>query len=138
MYRLNSNYATIVKQFIDKLLATRFIESIEEATWLSPVLVVPKKNGKLSIYIDFRKLNATTKKDPYPLPFTYIMLNTIVGYETYYFLNGHLRYHQIFIAPKDKHKTTFVIDWGAFIWKLMSFEMKNGPPTYERVITKAL
>jgi hypothetical protein len=64
-YRLNPNYATMVKQDINKLLAIGFIKSIEEATWLSPIVIVSKKNGKLTICIDFRKLNATTKKDPY-------------------------------------------------------------------------
>jgi len=49
-YRLNPNYAIIVKQDIDKLLTTGFIEFIEEATWYSPIVVVPKKNGKLRIY----------------------------------------------------------------------------------------
>jgi hypothetical protein len=114
-YRLNPNYVIVVKQDIDKLLATRFIEYIKEATWLSPTVIVPKKNGTLKIYIDFRKLNATTNKDPYPLPFTYEVLNTIVGYKTYFFLNGYLGYHQISIAPKDIYKTAFVTDWGPFI-----------------------
>jgi hypothetical protein len=54
----------------------------------------------------------------------------IARYETYSFLNGYLGYHQILITPKDRYKTTFVIDWGAFIWKLMSFGVKIGPPTY--------
>jgi hypothetical protein len=52
-YRLNPNYATTVKQDIDKLLIVGFIEYVEEATWLSPIVLVPKKNGKLKIYIDF-------------------------------------------------------------------------------------
>jgi hypothetical protein len=34
---------------------------------VSPIVVVPKKNGKLGIYVDFKKLNAMTKKDPLPL-----------------------------------------------------------------------
>jgi hypothetical protein len=62
----------------------------------------------LKICIDFKKLNVTTKKDPYPLPFTYEVLNTIARYESYSFLNGYSRYHQIFIAPKDRYKTAFV------------------------------
>jgi hypothetical protein len=70
------------------LLATGFIEFVEEATWLSPIVVGPKKNGKLKIYIDFRKLNIATKKDPYLIPFTYEKLNTIGGYEAYSFLDG--------------------------------------------------
>ncbi len=127
-----------MKQIIDKLLATRFIQFVEEATWLSPILIVPKKNGKLEICINFRKLNATTKKDPYPLLFTYEVLNTIAGYEAYSFLDGYSRYQQISIAPKDKYKGTFLIDLGAFIWKVMLFGVKNGPPTYQKIITKAL
>ncbi len=80
-YKLNPNYATTIKQYIDKLLLAEFIEYVEEATQLSPTVVVPKKNGKLKIYIDFRKLNAITKNDPYPLPFIDEVLNIIVGYE---------------------------------------------------------
>ncbi len=68
---------------------------------MSPIVVVPKKNGKLKICIYFKKLNATIKKDPYPLPFTNEVLNIVVGYETYYFLDGYSRDHQIFIVPKD-------------------------------------
>jgi hypothetical protein len=84
-YRLNPNYATIVKQDIDKLLATRFIQFVEKMTWLSPIVITPKKNGKLIICINFRKLKATTKKDPYPLPFINEILNTITWYEAYSF-----------------------------------------------------
>jgi hypothetical protein len=60
------------------LLVARFIQSIKEVTWLSPTVVIPKKNGKLKICIDFKKLNAATKKDPYPLPFMDEMLNMVV------------------------------------------------------------
>jgi hypothetical protein len=40
-------------------------------------LVIPKKNGKFKICVDFKKLNVTTKKDPYPLPFIDEVLNII-------------------------------------------------------------
>ncbi len=97
-YRLNPNYVTIVEQDLNKMLTTRFIQYIEEATWLSPIIVVTQKNGKLRIYIDFKKLNATTKKDPYPLSFIDEVLNIVVRYKAYSFLDGYLGYHQIFIA----------------------------------------
>jgi hypothetical protein len=83
--------------------------------------ITTQENGKLRICINFRKLNVATKKDPYPLPFTDEMLNTIHGYEAHSFLNGYLGYHQIFIILEDRYKTTFVTKWGAFIWKVMSF-----------------
>jgi hypothetical protein len=110
-YILNPNYATIFKQDINNLLAIGFIKFVEEATWLSPIVVVPKKNGKLRICIDFRELNLATKKDPYPLPFIDEVLNKVTGYEaTYFFLDGYLAYHQISIALEDRYKITFVID----------------------------
>jgi hypothetical protein len=105
------------------LLAIRFIESIEKTTWLSPIVVIPQKNGKLRIYIDFRKLNMTTKKDPYPLLFTDEVLDIVIGYEAYSFLDGYSRYHQMSITLKDIYKTAFVTDWGAFIWKMMSIQV---------------
>jgi hypothetical protein len=99
--------------------------------------VVPKKNGKFKICVDFRKLNATTKKDSYPLPFIDEVLNIVVGHDVYSFLNGRSRYHQIFIVQEDKYKTTFVIDWGAFTWVVLPFGVKNGPPTYQKVVSRA-
>jgi hypothetical protein len=78
---LNPNYVVIVKEDINKLLVVDFIKPIKEATWLSPIVIVPKKNGKLKIYIDFRKLNATTNKDLYLLPFMDEVINTIMCME---------------------------------------------------------
>jgi hypothetical protein len=63
------------------LLTFRFIQFVKEATWLSPIVVVPKKNGKLTICINFKKLNAAIKKDPYPFPLTTKMLNIVARYE---------------------------------------------------------
>ena len=44
---MNPNYAARVKEEIDKLLKARFIRPVTQATWLSPIVVVPKKNGKI-------------------------------------------------------------------------------------------
>ncbi len=84
-YRLNPNYVITVKQYINKLLVVKFIQFVEEATWLSPIVIVPKKNGKLRICINFKKLNAAIKKDPCPLPFTNEMLNIVIGYKAFFF-----------------------------------------------------
>jgi hypothetical protein len=92
-YLLNPNYVAIVKLNIDKLLAASFIKLVEETTWLLLIVVIPKKNGKLKIYVDFKKFNAATKKDPYMLPFIDEVINTIAEHEVYIFLDEFLRYH---------------------------------------------
>jgi hypothetical protein len=83
---------------------------MEETTWLSPIVVILKKNGKLKICVDFKKLNVITKNDPFPLPFTNEVLNTIVWCEAYSFLDGYFGHHQISMALKDIYNTKFVID----------------------------
>jgi hypothetical protein len=69
-YRLNPNYAAKVKERIDKLLRVGFIRPVKRAVWLSLIVVVPKKNDKLTVCVDYRKLNAATITDAFPLPFT--------------------------------------------------------------------
>jgi len=57
---MNLNYV-VMKQDLDKLLAVGFIALVEEATPLAfSIVVVPKKNGKLWVCVDFQKLNAAT------------------------------------------------------------------------------
>jgi hypothetical protein len=83
-YWLNSNDVAIIKQDINKLITAGFIKPVEETIWLSLIVVVSKKNGRLKIYVDFKKFNAT-KKDPYPLPFMDEVINIVVGHEVYTF-----------------------------------------------------
>jgi len=56
-------------------------------------MVIPKNNGKLKICVDVKKLNATTKKDPYPLLFIDEVLNTVVEHDAYSFSDGYFGYH---------------------------------------------
>jgi hypothetical protein len=64
------------------------------------------------------------------------ILNTIVGHDAYSFLDGYYGYHKISITPKEIYKTTFVINWVVFTWVVMGFGVKNGLPTYQKVINK--
>ncbi len=60
---------------------------------LSLIVVVPTKNMKLQIYVDFHKLNVVTRKDSYPLSFTNDVLNAMAKHEAYSFLDGYNGYH---------------------------------------------
>jgi hypothetical protein len=48
-------------------------------------MVVPKKNGKLKICVDFKKLDKATQNDPYPLPLFDEVLNIVTGYNFIHF-----------------------------------------------------
>ncbi len=108
-YKLNRNYVIIVKQDINKLLAAGCIQYVEEATWLSPILIVPKKNGKLRIYINFKKLIVVTKKEV-TIPITFYKWSVKHNSKAWgiFFLDGYLGHHQISIAEEDRYKIAFV------------------------------
>ena len=79
-YKMNLNYARAIKEELDKFLKVGFIYPLEQVTWVSPIVIVPKKNGKLRIYVDYRKLNVAIEIDPFPLPFQDTLLDAVVGH----------------------------------------------------------
>lgn len=82
-----------VKEEIDKLLKIKFIYLVDKATWLSPIVIVLKKNKKLQVCVDYKKL-ATTLFNPFPLPFTDALLDAVAGHEIYS-LDGLNGYNQV-------------------------------------------
>ncbi|CAM8959678.1 unnamed protein product [Rhodiola kirilowii] len=151
--RLNPIMMEIVQKEIQKLLDADVIYPISDSQWVSPVHVVPKKSGitveedaegKMvttrikngwRICIDYRKLNAVTRKDHFPLPFIDQMLDRLAGKPYFCFLDGFSGYNQIPIAPEDQEKTTFTCPFGTFTFRRMSFGLCNAPGTFQRVVT---
>ena len=133
-YRMNLNYAAKVKEEIDKLLQVGFIQPVKKATWLSLIVVVPKKNGKIQVCVDYRKLNAATVTDAFPLPFTDGVLDAVASHEVYNFLDGFSGYNQMRMHPDNKEKTTFVTEWSVFVAVMMMFGLKTALATFQRVI----
>ena len=67
-YTYNNNFAKRIKEEIEKLKEAEFIYEIEHTDWVFPIVVVPKKNGKLRVCVNLKKVNAATIRDNYPLP----------------------------------------------------------------------
>ncbi|CAM8969506.1 unnamed protein product [Rhodiola kirilowii] len=151
--RLNPIMMEVVQKEIQKLLDADVIYPISDSQWVSPVHVVPKKIGITveknaegemvttrvkngwRMCIDYRKLNAVTRKDHFPLPFIDQMLDRLAGKPYFCFLDGFSGYNQIPIAPEDQEKTTFTCPFGTFAFRRMSFGLCNAPGTFQRVVT---
>ncbi|XP_052291919.1 uncharacterized protein LOC127900755 [Citrus sinensis] len=148
--RLNPSMMEVIKNEILKLLNVGIIYPIFDSKWVSPVKVVPKKSGITvvkneenelvptrvqtgwRVCIDYRKLNAATRKDHFPLPFIDQMLERLSGHSHYCFLDGYSGYNQIVIAPEDQEKTTFTCPFGTFSYRHMPFGLCNALATFQR------
>ena len=98
-----------------------------------PYGVCNKNNGKLKIYIDYKRFNKATQKDHFPLPFDNQILDEVVGHEFHIFMDGHFGYNKVSIDPKIYYKTTFTMPWGTFIYVVMFFVLYNAPSTFQHV-----
>ncbi|RVW61911.1 Retrovirus-related Pol polyprotein from transposon 297 [Vitis vinifera] len=106
--RLNPHLQEVVRAEVLKLLQAGIIYPISDSPWVSPTQVVPKKSGitvvqnekgeeittRLTsgwrVCIDYRKLNAVTRKDHFPLPFIDQVLERVSGHPFYCFLDGRM------------------------------------------------
>ncbi|WVZ97515.1 hypothetical protein U9M48_043042 [Paspalum notatum var. saurae] len=133
-----------------EVLHTGIIYRVSDSKWVSPVQVVPKKEGMTVVKnqnnelipqrtvtgwrmcIDHRKLNAATRKDHFPLPFIDEMLERLAKHSFFCYLDGYSGYHQIPIHPEDQSKTTFTCPYGTFAYRRMSFGLCNAPASFQR------
>lgn len=101
---MNPALKDIVKEELQKLLDARFIYPISDSDWVSPLVLVPKKNGKWRICVDYRELNKATKKYHFPFPFIDQVLDGLAGKKLFSFLDGFRRYNKVQISSKDQDK----------------------------------
>ncbi|KAK1611681.1 hypothetical protein QYE76_035354 [Lolium multiflorum] len=125
-----------VKKEIEKMLAAGFIRPCRYAEWISSVVPVEKKDGRMRVAIDFRDLNRATPKDEYPMPVAETLINAAAGHKVLSFMDGNAGYNQIFMAPEDIHKTAFRVPGavGLFEYVVMTSGLKNAGATYQRAM----
>jgi hypothetical protein len=100
--RMNPTLKEIVKEELHKILSLNFIYPIYDNQWVSPLIIVPKNNGKWRICIDYRELNKSTHKDHFPLPFIDQVLDTLAGRNTSLSLMGLVATTKFKLHPRIK------------------------------------
>ena len=121
---------------MDNLLKAGFIREIKYPKWLANVVVVPKKDGKWRVCVDYIDLNEACLKDSFPLPRIDQIVDSSAGHGMLLFLDGFTRYHQIPMHLPDAEKIAFITSHGLFCYNVMPFGLKNVGATYQRLVTK--
>ena len=84
-----------VKAEIEKQWNAGFLEVVKYPQWVSNIVVVPKKEGKIRVCVDFRDLNRASPKDNFPLPHIDMLVDNAAHSSTYSFMDGFSGYNQI-------------------------------------------
>ena len=76
--------------------------------WVANIVLVPKKDGKVRMCIDYIDLNRASPKDYFPLPHINTLMDNTAKNSRFSFMDGFFGYNQIRMAPKDREKTIFL------------------------------
>ncbi|KAG6461363.1 hypothetical protein O3G_MSEX012580 [Manduca sexta] len=133
-YRLSPEKQRVLCNELDEMLALGVVEPCE-SPWCSPVLLSPKKDGKLRFCLDSRKLNSVTKKDAYKLPYMSEILDNLSNACYLSSIDLSKAFWQIPIEECDRDKTAFYIpSRGSFRFVTTPFGLTNAPATQQRLV----
>ena len=136
-YRLSHTETLFLKEQLESLLAKGIIRP-STSPWMSPVVLVKKKDGSLRLCIDYRALNDASIPDPYPLPWTDDILSRMQGCKYFSNMDVMSAFWNVPMKPEDVFKTGFTSPFGNFEWVRMPFGLENASSTFQRLMDNVL
>jgi hypothetical protein len=126
-----------IKLEVEKLLKADFIYPVALTDWVSNIVLINKKQGTIRVCIDYRDINKSCPKDNFPSPFIDQIVDDCASSEILSLMDGFSMYNQINIVPEDQHKTTFICPWGTFVYRKLSFSLKNAGTNFQCAMSYA-
>ena len=116
-------------EILNEMLKTGVIEP-SMSSWVFPVCLVRKKDNMFTFCIDYRWVNAVSKKDAYPIPDIQDALDHLRGakyFATFDLLSG---YWQLGLTERAKEHSAFCTHCGLFHFTRMPFGFTGAPSTF--------
>lgn len=136
-YRYSPELKTEIEKQIAEMLQAGLIEP-STSPFASPIIMVRKKDGQWRLCVDYRHLNLLTLKTKFPLPVIDELLDELTGASWFTELDLRAGYHQIRLAPGEEYKTAFHTHHGHFQFKVLTFGLTDGAPTFRSAMNITL
>jgi hypothetical protein len=136
-YRLPEAEKKILQGIIDELLNNEIIRE-SNSPYASPILLVKKKTGVYQMCVDYRRLNAVTIKNQYPLPLIDEQLDRLGGNHYFTTLDVASGFYQVPVEEDSIVKTAFVTPESHYEFLRMPFGLTNAPSVFQRLMNNVL
>jgi len=122
-----------INEHVDNMLDQGVVEPAT-SPWASNLVLVRKKDGSYRCCVDYRPLNAVTRKDAYPLPRIDVCLDAMASAKWFSIFDLRSAYHQAMVNPADSDKTAFICHRGMYKFRRMPFGLCNSGATFQRLM----
>lgn len=143
-YRYSPRDMKFLQETLNRLLDSGVITP-SNSPWSFPVMIARHRTGKLRMCVDYKKLNAQTVKDAYPLPDIETIIKSMGGKLFYSTVDLAQGYHQVLLSdvPDEngfsaRDKSSMVTPFGTYAWNAVGFGMSNAPPHFMRCMDVVL
>lgn len=137
MYRVPERLLPSLKSEVEDMLALGVIER-SSSEWSNPVVLVPKKDGTMRFCIDFRRVNAQSHFDAYPMPRLEDLIERLGKASFITTLDLCKGYWQVPLARNARPYTAFRTPQGLFQFTVMPFGLQGAPATFQRLMDVVL
>ncbi|KAG3068028.1 hypothetical protein PI124_g19541 [Phytophthora idaei] len=136
-YRVSKAEGDVMESEIQEYLDLGLIRP-STSPWASPVLMIRKPDGGIWFCIDYRKLNAVTVKDSYPMPLVDDILDVLGNAKLFSTMDIASGYWNVPMDPDSVEKTYFTSKFGLYERLVIPFGLCNAVPAFERLMENVL
>lgn len=133
--RLDEERLKVLKETLEKLLQKGYITP-STSPYGANILFARKPDGSYRLCIDYRGLNAITKKDSTPLPHLGELRDRLSKAKVFSKMDLRDGFYNILMATEDRHKTAFRTRYGHYEWVVLPMGLCNSPATFQTLMNR--
>jgi len=137
IYSLTVAELKALREYIDENMKKKFIRKSKSPAG-APVLFVKKHDGSLRLCVDYRRLNAITIRNSYPIPRIQDLIESFKGATIFTRLDLRSAYNLVRVKEGNEYLTAFRTPLGHYEYLVMPFGLRNAPSVFQRFIQDIL